>query len=171
MINITFGAQGLDPIEEIKREIKTFDEDARRKTDELGDETAQRMKDLIQGSKVRPQADEPLDLENNINTDHFEYGWGVGDIAELKKNAPGWAALNWGSKHMVGQRLPAGTYQPGVSNPTSENFRGGRWKKGMYGTLGGKLYHPIVTKPILPINYLERTIVWLENKINEIFGA
>ena len=168
MINISFKGSTNDPIGEIIKDVDIIDVKLKKTITELGPETASKMKEIVQSNKVRPQAEEPMTLETSITHEPFEAGWGVGDVELLKKEAPYWAAINWGSKHMVGKRLPKGTFQPGVGNPTNVDFRSGRWKKGMHASVGGSLYSPKVGKEIFAMNYIERTIKWLEDKFLEV---
>jgi len=170
MIHTTFVGKSKDPIGEIKHDVDLWQTEIKKEIDILGEATAQNMKDAIIANKKRPQSNEIALLENTIDVEYFENGWGVGDIGKLKVNAPWWAAFNFGSSHMVGKHLPQGTFQPGVPNPTNEDFRGGRWKKDKYGSLGGALYSPIVKKPIPATNFIEKTIFWLNAKFAELRG-
>ena len=169
MINITFQSKTSDPLGEILKEVDTDIKKIRDEVNFLGVETENHMKQIITTSKVRPQADEPTDLENSITLEKFNQGWGVGDLEKVRKEAPGWAALNWGSAHMVGRRMKRGVFNPGEPAPTDSQFRTGRWKAGE--SYGKEQYSPTVKKPIIAINYIERTVVWLENRLNELFGA
>lgn len=169
MINITFQSKSPDPLGEILKEVETDIKAIRDKVNLLGSETEHKMKEIIVTSKVRPQADEPTDLENSITLDKFTNGWGVGDVERIHKDAPGWASLNWGSAHMVGRRLKRGVFNPGEPRPMEGMFRTGRWKAGE--SYGKEQYSPIVKKPIVAINYIERTIAWLENRLMDLFGA
>lgn len=125
----------------------------------LGIETAEKMKSTIKQNKVRPQAGAPTKLENSIDMERIMegtniIGWGVGDINRMDTEAPYWKAVNWGSAHMVGKHLPGGGFVPGESKPASAHFREGRWQK------GAGDYSPIITKPIPPMNYIEKTVHW-----------
>jgi len=167
MINITFKSASPDPFQEILKDIDTDIKTVHNQVIELGNETEHKMKEIIVSSKVRPQADEPTELENSIHTEQFPDGWGIGDIEKMKKDAPGWAAINFGSDHLVGKRLKRGVFDPGEPRPTESLFRTGRWKAGE--SYGKEQYSPIIKKPIIAINYIERTVFWLESKLNEIF--
>ena len=164
-MKITFAGKNGDPLEELSKEIKEFDKFLKLEVDTLAHETAFKMKAIINEGKVRPQAGDPTNLENAIEPELFDGGWGVGAIETLKKDAPWWAAFNWGSSHMVGKRLPPGSFvpDPGTGEPKSSNFRTGRWK-----TPGD--FSAIVKKPILATNYIEKTIFWLSAKIDELKG-
>lgn len=138
----------------------------------LGEQAEKVMQAKIQEKKVRPQAGEPTSLENAIKVEYFDFGedfgWGVGNIEVLNKEAPYWGAVNYGSAHMVGKRLPKGIFEPGMAKPNSESQRAGRWKKGM--SKDGGSYSPIVTKPIPAMKYIERTIVWVGRQFKK-FGT
>ena len=162
MLTISFGAKGPDPMDDIIKDVKGDEKIIKAKIDSLASETEIRMKAIIADSKVRPQADEPKILETSITTDTFENGWGVGDVEWIKHAAPYWAALNWGSAHMVGKRVPNGQFEPVHAKPDQSYFRQDRWKKGK-----GR-FSFIIGRPILAINYIERTVAWFENRINEI---
>lgn len=150
----------------------------KKKLDELGNRTAQQMIQIIQDNKVRPQNGEPMSLEKNINCEHFSDGWGVGNIDELNEKVGYWAAVNWGSSHMVGKRVPSGYFSPGKPNPSPDAFRQGRWNvnelpsSGMRGGNtgfegeGNAHWSFIVNKPIPPMNYIEKTAMWLDGELS-----
>ena len=165
-MRITFVPKTGDPVGEILTEVKALEADVKKEMDLIGEETALQMKRIINESKVRPQSDEPTDLENAIQFEKFENGWGVGAIEELRQKAPGWAAINFGSTHLVGKHLPTGTFNPGEPAPNDSFFRAGRWKKGE--SYNGESYSPLITRPIPPMNYIEKTLNWLSNKINSL---
>jgi len=126
----------------------------------LGLATPNKMKDVIKKSKVRPQAGEPTELEDSISVDFFgNKGWGVGNLLKLPIY---WKAFNWGSFHMVGKHLPKGAFAPGNPKPDSSNFRDGRFKKGTGS------FSPIVKKPILPTNFLEKTHFWVASELAKL---
>ena len=170
MLNMSFVSKTGDPFGEIIKEINADEQKTKEQINALGQETALEMKKIINDNKVRPQAGEATVLENIIDVEYFENGWGVGNLDLLQSHAPWWSALNWGSSHMIGKHLPPGTFQPGVPKPTNEDFRSGRWKKGTLGSIGGKLYSPIVKKAIEATNYIEKTIFWLSSKFDALKG-
>lgn len=163
--------QGFDQME---KSFKEYNDNLKKKILELGKEAEEEILKNIVEKKKRPQTGEPTDLENNIKLEIKSDGvsWGIGKIADLNLRVPFWRALNWGSSHMVGKHLPPGTFQPGVSMPVDRMAGGnnpdGRWKEGMYGSVGGERYSPIVKNPIQPINYIEKTVFWLQNQIKRI---
>ena len=164
-MKITFAGKNGDPMEEISKEINILNQQVRQDVDRLAHDTLKVIKDYVHDSKVRPQAGEETSLENALEVDMFTDGWGIGDIERLKKEAPGWAALNWGSSHMVGKHMPP-YFTPGFTPANSELFREGRVNyKGPKGNKG-----PIVQNAIQPINYIERAIFWLSQKIDELKG-
>jgi hypothetical protein len=173
-------ANTLNLFDSLIKDIQVTDEKLKKQLDEIGPETAQKMIETIQNNKVRPQADEPNELESHINCEMFEGGWGVGDIQELNDEVGYWAAINWGSAHMVGRRVPNGYFSPGLPNPTPDAFRQGRWKPGETETgamAGGNTGFPgtgkghwsfIVTNPIPPMNYIEQTADWLDSRLDKL---
>jgi len=168
MLQINFVTKTNDPFGEILRDINNFADTKRKEADLIGGATSDKMKELINNGKLRPQSDEPTTLEAAINVEFFENGWGVGDITRLNNEAKYWAALNFGSAHMVGKHLPVGVFNPGEPSPNNTFFRKGRWKKGE--KYNNESYSPMVKKPIPALNYIEQTIFWLDNKINELRG-
>jgi hypothetical protein len=169
MLKVSFVGKTNDPLGEIIKEVQEEEIRIKEQINNLGLETSLEMKKIINDNKVRPQSDEATVLENNIDVEYFtEGGWGVGDIDTLKSHAPWWAAINFGSSHMVGKRLPLGTFNPSEPKPTQSMFRLGRWKKGE--DYNGEMYSPIVKKPILATNFIEKTAFWLVNKIDSLKG-
>lgn len=158
-MSIRFRFFGGDGFKEIKSSVNTHEEHLRQQISDLGDETSQKMKEVIEQNKVRPQAGEPKTLEETINVEHFaDGGWGVGDINVLNQKVPYWRAVNFGSAHMVGKKVPMGAFNPGDPEPNAESSRQGRWKKG-----DGK--HIFTVKnPIPPMNYIEKTVNFLKLK-------
>ena len=149
-----------DGFKDIQASVNQHEEKVRKEISDLGDDTAQKMRDTIDQGKVRPQADEPTTLEENIQCEHFtDGGWGVGDIDALNEQAPYWRAVNFGSFHMVGKKVPLGAFNPGDPEPNQESNREGRWKKGQ----GKHLF--TVKNPIPATNYIEKTVNWLKLKI------
>lgn len=158
-------ANTLDLFDDIVKEVKfdlTLIQDKLRL---LGYDCADQMVAIIIQNKKRPQNGEDLDLENHIGIVYNnENGWGVGDIDELNSDAPYWAAVNWGSNHMVGRRVPGGSFSPINEKPELDFFRQDRW------VTGGR-FSFIVKNEIPAMNYIEKTIFWLEQKIDEIIAT
>jgi hypothetical protein len=151
-----------DPFDEILKEVKADNEVMMEKFRQLGYDTAEKMISIIIQNKLRPQAGQDLDLENHIDVEFFEDGWGVGDIAELNDIAPYWAAINFGSAHMVGRRVPSGAFSPIRSNPDPTFFRQDRWVE------GAGHWSFIVKNPIPAMNYIEKTVFWLDGEIDDL---
>lgn len=169
---ISFKAKTGDPFDEIIKEVNVSTQELKQQINELATETQVEMVHVITDNKVRPQNGEPLLLENHIHIYFFEDGWGLGDVDELNQFAPYWAAINWGSDHMVGKRVPDGYFAPGGAKPEVSSFRQGRWNVGELGDGGfgnGKTHWSfIVQTPIPPMNYIEKTTFWLDGKLQEI---
>lgn len=171
-ITITFKAKTGDPFNEIIKDIKDGLINLKEEVNKLGGETALQMILSIQGSKKRPQNGEPSDLEKNINCDFFDDGWGVGDVNLLKENAPYWAAVNWGSDHMVGKSVPNGFFSPGNPQPDFDAFRSGRWNVGTNQGEGigeGRKHWSFIVQNAIPaMNYIESTVFWLSDKFDNL---
>lgn len=165
MIEIKFLTPDGDPMIGIQKDLETLDKTIRLQLDTLAVETALKMKDIITENKVRPQVGDPTLLENAVLVpDYFENGWGVGDIEVLNSQAPYWRAVNFGSSHMVGKRVPQGKFVPKNDAPDPASFRQDRWKIGRFG------YSFIVKNPIPAMNFIEKTAFWLSKKIDELRG-
>jgi hypothetical protein len=132
----------------------------------LGIETQEKFRQLIKASKKRPGGG---NLESKIQVEYFVDGvsWGVGNIDLLDKEAPYWKAINWGSSHAVGKVVGGGIFEPGNPKPDGASFRQGRFIKGASDSDGNQ-YAFTVKKPIKAINFLERTVFWFRNRINNI---
>ena len=150
--------------EEIKVEIALIDKNIKSQVDKIGEEAEKEIKDIIKDSKVRPQAGEPTTLEDNMKLEKFENGWGIGNIAILDKVAKYWRAINYGSSHMVGKKMPP-YFTPGKTQPSSDNFREGRVN---YGGSKGKGGGVVVTKAIQPMNFISRTVKVISEKFNKL---
>lgn len=168
MININFQRADGDPnsiFDDILKEVKVDNAEIKKEVNNLASLAAQYMIAVIRANKKRPQNGEDLTLEDNIKFEVFEGGWGVGDIEELKKEAPYWAAINFGSSHMVGKRVPNGKFEPGQEQPDQAFFRNGRWQK------GEGHFSFVVKNPIPAMNFVEKTVFWLSDIINKMTPA
>ncbi|HED06343.1 MAG TPA: hypothetical protein ENI61_06640 [Ignavibacteria bacterium] len=145
--------------DDIEKDIEFMNANMKAQVKAIGPEAAVKMRSIIADGKIRPQSGEPTKLENNINVEYSNDGWGVGDIEGLKKNAPHWAAINWGSDHLVGTEV-YGQFSPGEAKPNPKAYGQGRLKKGPYKVK--------IEKPIEPKNYIEKTITFVRNQINNI---
>lgn len=152
----------------IIRQITIKNEAMKAKLSKLGDETAMKMKSVIQSKKVRPQAGEPTTLEDTIDVEHFNMpgivAWGVGNIVKLNQEAPYWRVVNYGSNHLVGVWIQ-GHFEPGAPQPHRAHFREGRLKQGE-----PKYVFP-VKNPIPAMNYIESTVNFLKQKLEGIISA
>ena len=132
---------------------------------DLGHKTRNKIIDIIKINKKRPQAGEPETLENAIEMEEFiqpaSIGFGIGNINKLEEEAPYYLAINYGSAHLVGKRLPSGYFSPGEGKPSSSSFRGGRWK------VGGD-YSALIKNAIPPMNYIEKTNFWFEIELSKL---
>jgi len=122
--------------------------------DIAGQLTVEEMQGQIRSSLQRPGS--TGNLEGSIFAERdTPLSVGVGNISYLDANAVYWRAINYGSNHLVGKQMPKGTFSPGIPIPDAGSFRDGRFYKRL--NQGNKTYAPIVTKPIEPHNYIERT--------------
>jgi hypothetical protein len=178
MLKLSFKSEGpIDVFDAILTNVNEQMANIKAQVDDLGPKTADKMKQIIRDHKVRPQADEETVLENAIECEFFDGGWGVGNIDTLNDKAPGWAAINFGSSHMVGRRVPMGQFAPGEPAPDQGSFREGRWKvgEGDGGQAGGGFkgagksrYSFVVKNPIPPMNYIDMTGFWLYGELNTL---
>jgi hypothetical protein len=127
----------------------------------LAEASADKMKDIIKESTIRPSATHKL--ENAIEAEQIDaLTYGVGKVSDLNQKAPYWRHINYGSLGIGAKfqhQLPKGTFQPGVAEPVP-NLQDGRWVSNKYSTIGGKMYMPIVKKPIQAKNFIEKTLAW-----------
>jgi hypothetical protein len=125
----------------------------------LGRRTRDKVQENISSSIKRPKSTKNLQKS-------FKYysfgglGWAVGLVDYLKTTAPYYLAINYGSRHMVGRKVPKGKFSPGKAQPSAGEFRKGRWN-----TEGN--YAFVVSKPIKPTYYIERTNNWLGKEIRK----
>jgi len=88
---------------------------------------------------------------------------GIGRLEELNSKYKYWAALNYGSSHMVGRYVARGFFvNSGLRPSTRQGFKD-RW------TLNNEGYVFKVTKPIVGIHYLEKAREKLMPKWNELW--
>lgn len=154
----------LDPMEDIIKDVQALTEEIKTQLRDVGTETQKKMVAFITDNKKRPQNGEPTSLEDHITVTYFtsEDGWGVGDIDELNQFAEYWAAVNWGSSHMVGKRVPTGSFSPVEPQPEIAFFRQDRW------VAGAGNHSFIVGNPIPAINYIEKTVDWLNSRLDSL---
>jgi len=98
-------------------------------------------------------------------------GWWIGDIDYLNQFAKMWRWLNYGIAG-TGRTIPPSTAEnprirgqfiPGEPRPMPSSFGQGRFQKGFY---------PIYPKKaISPINFIEKSIFLLENKLPSVIGG
>ena len=165
-VKFSLSGRGAKDLRLSIKKLRVTENSLRRSVRALGDETDKKMKEIIQSRKVRPQAGEPTELENNIDVTHFEssdsVSWGVGDIRKLDAGFPGWKAVNYGSRHIVGLRLPVGGFDPGNPVPNSSDSRKGRWKQERNGWVA------VIKNPIPPMNYIESTLFFVKQKFENL---
>lgn len=96
-------------IKHVEASIERFKMEARN----LGNETTQKMKTVIAGSKKRPtkahtDTNPKASKESLLTSIDVEFypgdtGFGIGNIDKLKQVSPHFRAINFGSHHIVGK--------------------------------------------------------------------
>jgi|WetSurSiteA1Bulk_404760.scaffolds.fasta_scaffold01837_2 hypothetical protein len=159
-MRVTITRYGMSP-EQLEQEIELQFISIKNGIQALALETQKQMQQNIVNNIHRP--DSTGNLVRAITVEYFENGAGIGNIEYLKQFAPYWAALNYGSSHLVGKWLPSGIFRPGTAIPTMTAFREGRWRvgEGSDGSLGEEFYTARIKNPIIAINYIEKTANWL----------
>ena len=154
----------LDPMDDIIKDVEVLTEEIRNQLRDVGIETQRKMIAFITDNKKRPQNGEPTTLEEHITVTTFEgdNGWGVGDIDELNQFAEYWAAVNWGSAHMVGKRVPNGSFSPVEPEPNIAFFRQDRW------VAGAENKSFVIQNAIPAMNYIEKTVDWLNSRLDTL---
>lgn len=134
----------------------------------LGDETAQYMQDYIEERMVRPRSRDrntdslvaSLTVDERYDTPEG-FGWVVGDIEKLKEAAPHWAAINWGSDHLVGKTVrgefPSGPPRKGASGEAWHSIEGS--------------YAMNIQTPIQAMDYIEHGRLYLEQRLTQILAS
>lgn len=145
------------PIEKVISSFKT-----------LRIQTVDKMREIIRTNKKRVRGEKDK-LEDAITSEPIgdgknTVGFGVGNISKLKSEAPHYLAINFGSSHIVGKKLPVGGFKPGEPKPQTGTDQKSRWFPGE-----GK-YTFTVKNPIKPVDYIERTAFWLNDKIDKLMS-
>jgi hypothetical protein len=109
----------------------------------------------------------------NKTYEEFDLGntWGVsmGDIPTLNQFARYWAAVNWGSGHILYKKVPSGQFAPGEARPTPSAFRQGRWFPISGGgfQFGFETYSFVAKKGIPAMNYIENTFHYASIQVDK----
>jgi hypothetical protein len=123
----------------------------------ISERSAEVMREKLTEGLVRPES--TGNTARAIQAERISSSeYGVGRISTVQEANEGWAVLNYGSSHYVGKQMRFGEFSPGEPKPSDAAFRNGRW---VYGTPG---YAPLVKKPVIGLNYIEKTI-FLQNQI------
>lgn len=156
------------PIEKVITEIKEFPVKAKNDLIKLAQQVLNKMHRNINAERKRDKKvhglspkDSKMSLIDAIQIEYFENGWGIGNISYLKANSPHYLAINWGSNHIVGKVL-YGHFGEN-SKPRSSGKR-----QPFYAT--EPWYSMIPKKPIVGINYIEKTNFFLVGKIQDIIA-
>lgn len=163
MLSVRFVRKGKDfpqiikDFEEVselaKVEIKELAEKATAEMKKLSAEHTRELRD--HSVDKNPQASrgrisENIEMKVIEETEKISH-YGVGEIAKLKKEAPHWAAINFGSSHIVNKAVKG-------------HFTG---DKGVF-YANKPWYKMIPKKGITAKNYIERTQYFVMSRIKEI---
>ncbi len=164
MIRVSFKTdKGYD---QILKEIKAKERKIINAVMNMGIATKDKMKNTVIENIKRPGSTGKLvgaiTYEDISAGDYI--GWGVGNIDILNKEAPYWKIQNFGSSHIVGKDF-YGFFQPGEEHPDVGHFREGRFYE--QGDFGWKM---TPKNPIPPMNYISKTVHFLEGQFIKIRG-
>ena len=125
---------------------------------DTGKDTHNFMKEFIKSHKKRPGGEGKLEksIDYEFWSRGYTAGFGIGTVSKLKKY---WKAINFGSAHIIGQKVPVGGFAPGEAKPNQSSFRSGRWIPG-----GGEFFFT-AKKPIPAINFAENSFHFLRNRL------
>ena len=174
MIKVSVQSQGEDLATFVSR-IKIENEELKSKLISLGQEIHSFMQQVIISNIKRPGSTGNLIRSIQFGTLGENGSWWIGDINFLNEHAKYWRWLNYGIAGTGetipggGKKVPIGGFSPGVSMPTSSDFRGGRWQVGKYTSSMG-LHTFQAKRPIQPVNYIEKSTANLENKLEIILA-
>ena len=148
-------------IVQVEQDVKDF----KSQLMNLDREVLEFMRDYINSRKTRDdkitantgKLEEALDVDEKYDRE-LEFGWGIGDEDKLKKEAAHFAALNYGSDHIIGMKVP-GEFPSGRPVPGGSG-------EAFIKTTGSWLMIP--QKPIVGIDYIENTKNYLIKRIIEI---
>lgn len=164
MFKIEFRAKG-GGFKKIITDLDNKDKLVQAELQRLGQQSEIKMKTIIKSSKKRPQAGEKPNLGEAIEVTYFPNGWGVGEISKLDREAIYWKAVNYGSNHMVGRNMPGTYFSPGEPRANRDSFRQGRLKPQRTGGTGKGIP---VSRPIPPMNFIEKTITYVKHRLTHI---
>lgn len=155
-------------IKHITKMVKGLEDDVRN----LGDETANEMKNIISQNKKRPGGQSKL--ENAIDSTYIyagdQFGFFVGLLDKLYIAAPWFYFINFGVSYKGmkipgrGKAVPLGKFAPGKGKPNAGSFGEGRWTPGK-----GK-YSFRAKKGITPLHYIEKTAIWMDVNLNRLLA-
>jgi len=146
--------------EQIQKELSNIELKSKADLIKLGDTTVSTMQGHIKSSIKREGSTGKL--ENSIRSHIFSLGKrmvvGIGKVVELPIY---WAAINFGSSHLLGKMIPG--YFGDMERPQA----GASGQKFTY----KKKTHLMVPKKSIPaMNYIERTWATMATIIPKLFG-
>lgn len=103
--------------------------------------------------------EEVLAVDQRIDTPE-QFGWAIGEIEKLKKEAKHYASLNFGSDHIIGMKVP-GEFSNGPSGD----------KTGAFYYMPGHGNWMTPSKGIKGINYIENTDQYLRDLVGQILSS
>jgi len=137
---------------------------------QLGNDTANEMRNTISNNKKRPGGESTL--ERAIDSQYIdigeEFGFFVGLLDKLYQSAPYFFFINYGVSFKGmripgrGKQVPTGQFSPGNPKPNQGSFGQGRWQTGQGN------YSFRAKKGITPMHYIEKTAIWLDTHLNRI---
>lgn len=133
----------------------------------LGGDAQDRMRNIINSEKVRRGSKN--ELEDAIRVHELKDGVGVGKISELPLY---WYVLNYGTKYKTGEKFipPAnlGHFEGTAPSSNLHETGGGtdRWTH-----TGNRKDFLMKPKVFTPINYIEKTLSWIDSRIKTILTA
>jgi hypothetical protein len=166
-MRIQVTSKGKKPLNFIEDVSTYFHAEIQERLADMGQETAERMREVIRTSKKRPSFGS--NLEDTIQSDILDSTAGIeiriGNVNALKSDAPYWEVLNNGGY------TPFSTEQTGCLAAPPGSFEGNAPIKGGSGQHWERTdkQHGFYMKPIKAIEgirYIEIAVKDLENKLN-----
>ena len=156
-----------DIIKDIQMQFLTISEGLLK----LGEETKTHMQTVIQTSKKR--AGSKSKLENAIQVYHEKLpnriDVGIGKISEMSSSVPYWYVVNYGGYSgaaLSGKKVP-GSFG---GNPPDGAYKGTGVGYEKYDYSKGGPYFMKVESPMMAMNYIEKTVAWL-NTVTRVHFA
>lgn len=170
MYRVEYKEMGV-PIRQWIEKLSEYQFEIQERIMEVGLQGHEYMVNFIKHNKKRPggygNLEKSITLDILKTTSGIEIG--IGNKTVLNERAKYWTAINYGSSHIVGKRIPGGAFYPGNPMPDRSSFRQGRFisETGTFTAMTGtKSYSFVSKRPIPPMNYIENTNHYIINQIN-----